>query len=451
MKEKKLQMNYKDLTEKLVNRCLKYGADEAEVYLQVSRNLSVNILNGEIETIEEASSHGVGFRLFVDGKMGFSHCNDFSNNALDETIRRAVAFAQLTTADPNNVLPSDKEVSDVSDLFDPDITSVSMEEKIKMATLVESLAMKDPRITKSSGSGFGESEREIFIANSNGISKSYKSSSCSLGVSVVAEKGDQKNSGGEYCSRRFISDLLNPEEIAVAASRKAWEMLDPKMVKTQRAAVIFDPDVARSLFGGVISAINGERVLQGASFLKDMMEKSFASPLLTIIDDGTKAKGLASTPFDGEGVPTRRRILIENGVLKSFIHNSSSASRAGTVSTGNASRGGFSQLPGIGTHNLILEPGKLSRNEIIAGTSRGLLLKGVTGYGINPVNGNFSGGASGFWIEGGEIAYPVKGLTIAGSADSILNGIDMMGNDIDQNLSFAAPTLRVAEMQIGGR
>jgi PmbA protein len=311
--------------------------------------------------------------------------------------------------------------------------------------------MKDPRITKSSGSGFGESEREIFIANSNGISKSYKSSSCSLGVSVVAEKGDQKNSGGEYCSRRFISDLLNPEEIAVAASRKAWEMLDPKMVKTQRAAVIFDPDVARSLFGGVISAINGERVLQGASFLKDMMEKSFASPLLTIIDDGTKAKGLASTPFDGEGVPTRRRILIENGVLKSFIHNSSSASRAGTVSTGNASRGGFSQLPGIGTHNLILEPGKLSRNEIIAGTSRGLLLKGVTGYGINPVNGNFSGGASGFWIEGGEIAYPVKGLTIAGSADSILNGIDMMGNDIDQNLSFAAPTLRVAEMQIGGR
>jgi PmbA protein len=451
MNEKKLQMNYKDLTEKLVNRCLKYGADEAEVYLQVSRNLSVNILNGEIETIEEASSHGVGFRLFVDGKMGFSHCNDFSTNALNETIRRAVAFAQLTTADPNNVLPSDKDISEVSDLFDPDITSVSMEEKIKMASLVESLAMKDPRITKSSGSGFGESEREIFIANSHGISKSYKSSSCSLGVSVVAEKGDQKNSGGEYCSRRFISDLLKPEEIAAAASRKAWEMLDPKMVKTQRAAVIFDPDVARSLFGGVISAINGERVLQGASFLKDMMEKSFASQLLTIIDDGTRAKGLASTPFDGEGVPTQRRTLIEKGVLKSFIHNSSSASRAGTVSTGNASRGGFSQLPGIGTHNLILEPGKLSRNEIIAGTSRGLLLKGVTGYGINPVNGNFSGGASGFWIEGGEIAYPVKGLTIAGSADSILNGIDMMGNDIDQNLSFAAPTLRVAEMQIGGR
>lgn len=444
-------MNYKDLTKKLVNRCLKLGADDAEVYLQVSRNLSVNILNGEIETIEEASSHGVGFRLFVDGKMGFSHCNDFSNNSFDDTIRKALAFARLTTTDPNNVLPSENSVADVKDLFDPEIASVSMEEKIKKATLLETLAMKDPRITKSSGSGFGESESEIFIANSNGISKSYKSSSCSLGVSVVAEKGDQKNSGGEYCRRRFISDLLNPEEIASTAARKAWEMLDPRMVKTQKAPVIFDPNVARSLLGGVISALNGERVLQGASFLKDMMEQSFASQLLTITDDGTRPKGVASSPFDGEGVPTQRRVLVEKGVLKSFIHNTSSARRAGTVSTGNASRGTFSQLPGIGTHNLSLEVGKIPRNEIIANTSRGLLLKGVTGYGINAVNGNFSGGASGFWIEGGEIAYPVKGLTIAGSADAILNGIDMMGNDIDQNLSFAAPTFRVAEMQIGGR
>ena len=444
-------MNYKELTKKLVNRCLKLGADDAEVYLQVSRNLSVNILNGEIETIEEASAHGVGFRLFIDGKMGFSHCNDFSNDSFDDTIRKALAFARLTTTDPNNVLPSDNSVADVNDLFDPEIATLSMEEKIKKATLLETLAMKDPRITKSSGSGFGESEREIFIANSNGISKSYKSSSCSLGVSVVAEKGDQKNSGGEYCSRRFISDLLSPEEIASAAAKKAWEMLDPRMVKTQKAPVIFDPNVARSLLGGVISALNGERVLQGASFLKDMMEQSFASQLLTITDDGTRPKGVASSPFDGEGVPTQKRLLVEKGVLKSFIHNTSSARRAGTVSTGNASRRAFSQLPGIGTHNLSLEAGRNSRNEIIASTARGLLLKGVTGYGINAVNGNFSGGASGFWIEGGEIAYPVKGLTIAGSADAILNGIDMMGSDIDQNLSFAAPTFRVAEMQIGGR
>jgi len=162
-------------------------------------------------------------------------------------------------------------------------------------------------------------------------------------------------------------------------------------------------------------------------------------------------KGMASAPFDGEGVPTQKRTLVENGVLKSFIYNTSSANRAGTDSTGNAARGGFTGLPGIGTHNLSVAAGEHGRNEIIAATERALLLKGVTGYGINPVNGNFSGGASGFWIEKGEIIHPVVGLTIAGSADSILKGIDMMGNDLDMDRGFAAPTFRVKEMQIGGK
>lgn len=443
-------MNYTDLIEKLVSRCLKNGADAAEVYLESTRNLSINVLNGEIETVEEASSHGVGFRVIVDGRMGFSHSNDFNEKSLDETLKRAIAFARLTTPDENNILPGDAGVTPVIGLFDPEIAAISMDEKIRMAIELEKLAMADPRITKSSGAGFGESETEVFIANSNGFVKSYKTSGCSIGVNVVAEKGDQKNTGGENCSRRFFSDLLSLPEIAAAASKKAWEMIDPRMVKTQRAAVIFDPDVARSLFGGVISAINGERVLQGASFLKDMMDKQFASPLLTIIDDGTREKGLASAPFDGEGVPTQKRTLIENGVLKGFIYNTSAGKRAGVNSSGNASRGGFDQLPGIGTHNISVIHGAQSRNEIIAGTGTGLLLKGVTGYGINPVNGNFSGGASGFWIERGEIVHPVKGLTIAGSADEILNGIDMMGNDIDISRTFTAPTFRVAEMQIGG-
>ncbi len=444
-------MNYKNLTDKLVKKCLQNGADEAEVYLQTTRNLSIQILNGEIETIKEASSHGVGFRVYVDGRMGFSHCNDFGNRSLEETLKKAIAFARLTTPDENNILTANHGVTNIEGLYDPEIATIAMEKKIDMAMELEKLAMTDPRITKSSGSGFGESEAEIYISNSQGISKSYKSSGCSIGVSVVAEKGEQKNTGGEYCSRRFFSDLKPLEEVAAKASREAWELLDPKMIKTQKAAVIFGPDVARSLLGGVIAAVNGERVLQGASFLKDSMDKQFASTLLTIIDDGTKAKGLSSSPFDGEGVPTQKRTLVEKGVLKGFIYNVASAGRAGTESTGNGSRGGFTRLPGIGTHNISVEPGRHSRNEIIAGTSRGLLLKVVTGYGINPVNGNFSGGATGFWIEKGEIVHPVKGVTIAGSADDILNNIDMMGNDLDRNRTFAAPTFRVSEMQIGGR
>jgi PmbA protein len=445
------EMKYIDLTEKLVKKCISLGADTAEVFLETNRRLSINVFKSEIETIEEASSQGVGFRVFVEGRMGFSHCNDFSNRSLEDTISRAIAFARLSTPDENNVLPDDKGITAIEDLYDPGIFAESMDKKIKMALDLEKLAMKDPRITKSSGAGYGEDESEIFIGNSNGILKTSKSSGCSVGVSVVAEKGDQKNTGGEYCSRVFFSDLLPLEEIAAVASKKAIELLDPVMIKTQKAAAIFDPDVARSLLGGVLNAINGERVLQGASFLKDYLNRQFASTLLTMTDDGTRQRSMGSAPFDGEGVPTIKNTLIENGVLKSFIYNTRAARRAGVKSTGNASRGGFSSLPGIGSHNVYVSTGKLTRNEIIAATKKGLLLLGVTGYGIDSVSGNFSGGASGLWIENGEIAHPVKGVTVAGRAFDILNAIDMMGNDIDMTRTNAAPTFRVAEIQIGGK
>jgi len=444
-------MNYSSLAEKLVSKALKDGADAAEIYISAGRNLSVNILNNEIETIEEADSAGAGIRVIVGGAIGFSYSNSLDIKALEETVEMAVKFARLTTPDENNVLPDNAGMTAVEDLFDPGIENVALEKKIAMAIELEKLAMSDKRITKSSGSFYGESIDEIFISSSAGFTKSYKASGCALGVNVVAEKGDQKKTGGEYASRRFFSDLPALDNIAGIASEKAWEMLDSRIVRTQKAAVIFDPDVAGSLLSGVIAALNGERVLQGASFLARSMGRQFASPLLTIIDDGTRARSLGTSPFDAEGVPTKKRAIVENGVVNGFLYNTIAARRAGTVSTGNASRNGYSSLPGIGTHHLSLAAGTLSRSEIISSMDRGLLLNGVTGYGIDSVNGNFSGGASGFWIEKGEILYPVEGLTIAGSADTILNGIDMMGNDIDMNRSFAAPTFRVAEMQIGGR
>jgi len=310
--------------------------------------------------------------------------------------------------------------------------------------------MRDERITKSGGSGFAESEGEVFLANSNGLSKSYKSSVCNFGVYVVAEKGEQKSSGGEYCSRRFFKDLKAPEEVAEKAAKDAYEMLDPKMVKTQKADVIFDQDVSRAVLGGILSAVNGERVLQGASFLRDKVDKKFASERITIIDDGTRPKGLGSQPFDGEGVPTQKRTIVEKGVLKGFMYNTIVAQRAGKKSTGNASRGGYRSIPGIGPHNFFMANGDTDPKDIIRSTKRGLWLKGVTGYGINPVNGHFSGGASGFWIENGKVVFPVKGLTIAGAAFDMLNSIDVMGNDLDMNRSFTAPTFRIKNMQIGG-
>jgi PmbA protein len=443
-------MDIKDIAGQLVKTCLKKGADAAEVYIESGRNLSLAVRKGDIETVEEAASSGAGIRVFVKGRMAFASSNDLGDRALADAVGRAIDFAKVTTADPNNVLPDDPGVTEVAGLYDPRIAQVPMDEKIDLAKRVEELALKDPRITKSDGANYGESEGEVVIANSNGLLKSRRSSGCGYGVSVVAEKGEQKSSGAESCSRRFYADLRSPEEVAEKAAREAYETLDPRPVKTQRAPVIFHTDVARALLGGILGAVNGERVLQGASFLGRELGQKIASELVTIVDDGTREKGMASAPFDGEGVPTQKRVIVEAGVLRGFMYNTAVGQRAGVPSTGNASRGGFDSLPGIGPHNFFMAAGGTKYEDVIAATKTGLLLKGVTGYGINPVNGNFSGGASGFWIENGKIAFPVRGLTIAGTAEEILNGIDLVADDLDMNRSMGAPTLRVELLQIGG-
>ncbi len=443
-------MQHENLPQELVDRCQSRGADAAEVLLETSRRLSIEVRNGEVETVQESSSHGVGFRVFKDGKMGFAHSNDLSDESLNDAIASAITFSRYMTADEHNVLPSDTGTTDVDGLYDPQIAVISMDSKIAKITEAEELAMRDRRITKSDGARYNEGDGTVSLANSNGIARNYQSSYCAFGVSVVAERGEQKSSGGEFCSRRYFADLVSPAEVAAEAARSAYEMLDPRMVQTQRAPVVFHRDVAYALLGGILGAINGERVLQGASFLADKVGERIGSEMITIIDDGTAPKGLASSPFDGEGVPTQRRTIVDQGVLQGFMYNTMVASRAGVESTGNASRGGFSSLPGIGPHNFYMEAGDSDPQSIIRATRNGLYLKGVTGYGINPVSGNFSGGAQGFWIRNGQIAFPVRGLTIASTADEMLNGIDMLGNDLDLTRNDAAPTFRVAEMQIGG-
>jgi PmbA protein len=443
-------MDIKGIAEQLVKASLKKGADAAEAYIQSGRDLSLEVRKGEVETVEEAAGSGAGVRVFVKGRMAFASSNDLGEKALADAVGRAIEFARVTTPDANNVLPDDPGITEVAGLYDARIAQVPMDDKIALAKRTESLALKDPRITKSDGARYQESEAEIVIANSNGLVKSFRSAGCGYGVSVVAEKDDQKSSGGESCSRRFYGDLKPAEEVAAKAVKDAVEMLDPRPVKTQQAAVIFTPDVARALLGGILGAVNGERVLQGASFLAKKMGQKIGSELITIFDDGTREKGMASAPFDGEGVPTQRRTIVENGVLKGFLYNTIVAKRAGVRSTGNASRGGFTSLPGIGPHSFFMAAGAAKPEDIVKATKSGLLLREVTGYGINPVNGNFSGGAGGFWIEDGKIAFPVKGLTIAGPADAILNGIDMVADDLDLDRTMTAPTFRVRLLQIGG-
>jgi PmbA protein len=443
-------MDSKSLAQGMVKECLKKGADAAEIYIESGRQLSVEVRNGEIETVEEAASQGAGIRVFLGGRPAFASSNDLAEASLRAAIDRAVAFAGITTSDPNNVLPEDPGAAEVEGLYDPHIAFVPLDRKIGLAMAAEKRALAAPGVSKSAGAAWGEGESEVVIANSLGLLKSYRSSSCGFGVSVVAEKGEQKTTGGESCNRRFFVDLKTPEEIAAKAAKDAVGMLDPRPVKTQRTAVVFDPDAAGALLGGILGAINGERVLQKASFLADKLGRTIASELLTIVDDGLRPKGPSSAPFDGEGTACRTRPIIDKGVLQGFLYNAAVAKRAGTKSTGNASRGGFTEIPGIGSHNFYAAAGSAKAADIIASTKNGLWLKEVTGYGINAVNGQFSGGASGFWIENGRIAFPVQGLTVAGTAEEILLGIDAVADDLDIHRGRTAPTFRVRSLQIGG-
>ena len=227
-------MDYTSLAQQLVKTAVARGADAAEVYLQTARNLSIAVRNGDVETIQEAASQGASFRVFVQGRMASSNCNDLQQASLESALARAIEFAKITSADPNNVLPTDTGVTPVEGLYDPAIATVAMDRKIEIAKSLEQLAMKDPRITRSAGSRYAEGEGEIVLANSNGLAKGYKVSNCGMGVSVVAEKGDQRSPGSKSCTRRFFADLLPPAQIAAEAARNACDMLDPRPVKTQK-------------------------------------------------------------------------------------------------------------------------------------------------------------------------------------------------------------------------
>ena len=429
-------MDYKQLAEDLVKSCLKKGADAAEVYLQSGRNLSIEVRNGQLETVEEAASQGVGFRVFVKGRMAFSNCNDLSPASLDSTIASAIEFARVTTADENNVLHDDGRVTAIEGIYDPAM-GCQMDSQDRDGAEVEKLALKDPRVTKSAAR-LRENENEFRPTRT----ASRRLTSCLLfaRASSSCGKGRQKSSAA-VVPKAFSSPISKPPRKSPPGGARQSRMLDPRPVRTQRAAVIFDRDVASSLLGGIVGAVNGERVLQGASFLGSRLNQKIASELVTLIDDGTLPKGLASRPFDGEGFPTARRVIVEKGVLKGFMYNVIAARRAGVASTGNASRGGFFESSGIPHCFYMRRMGK--RGDIIA-QPIGLLLKRDRLM-HQPVSGDFSAGASALDENG---ASPSRGPDIAERRRDAQRDRHV-GATFDLSRTSTAPPSD-SEMQIGG-
>ncbi len=442
-------MKIENLGEDILKKAKGLGAEEVEVYIERVKRFEVNVRKGEVEFLRQSIQKGLGLRIFNGKCLGFSYTSDLSSEAVDETIRQAIALTKVTESKPWNGLPDFEEGSPAElNLYDPSYPTIKNSQKISMAKKIEEIAMKlDKRITNSEGGFFEDSEREITILNSKWMSRS---TIFSFGVNVIAGEGENMQGGSWSSSKRFFNEIEDPEDIAKEAVKRAIEKLGPKPVPTKRVPVIFERYASNMFWLGILISLNGDSAFRKTTFLSDYLDSQIASPLITIIDNPTIPKHVGSAPIDGEGKLTRINKIVENGILKMFFYDSITARKAGVKVNTIARRGGYNSLPTAGYLNIIVENGNTDFEKLI-NVKEGFLCKGLRGFGTDSTTGNFSVGASGFWIENGSIAFPVDGITLGGSVLEILKNIDALGNDLDIRGTISSPSFRVSEMTVGGR
>ncbi|MFL5321205.1 MAG: TldD/PmbA family protein [Myxococcaceae bacterium] len=447
-------VDYPKLAKSLVARAKKSGAQQAEVFLQVGRESSVRVRDGEIEDLTQATSKGVGIRVFAKNRLGFAFTSDFNPKSLESFVDRAVELAKAAAPNALNGLPEKNELKKrpkLEGLFDNEVAELAPDWKIQRALEIEKAGKShDPRIKTFESVGAGDYVSEVHIASSEGLLDSYSGTYVYLyAVPVAQDSNGQLQTSYWVDYKRFLKDLDSAEAVGKEAARRAVRMLGARKVKTQRVPVIFDQQMAASFVGNIASAANGDSIFKKSSIFAPLLGKKVAAENVSIVDDGLLPRGIASSPFDGEGVPTRKTSIIEKGVLRSFLYDAFTARKAKTKSTGNASRG-YSSLPHIGINNLYMEPGSTPPDEMIRGVKNGFYVTAMLGSGANPVTGDYSRGANGMWIENGELAFPVQEVTVAGNLLKMLEGVDAIGSDLEFRGSVAAPTIRFAELTVSG-
>lgn len=429
------------------------GAYAADVGLTAGESFEARVRGDEIDFVKQSRERGLGVRVFYSGRGGLSSAttrtNDLAHAVVASVAADAVALARATVPDPCAGLPDGGFASDAPELglFEPRDRPFDTEGRIAAARDAEAAAHAvDPRIGDSDGSQVDSSWSQVVYGNSAGFLSSYESGRHSLVAEALARTADGKMQRDLwYTSSRRLGGLEPAAAVGRKSAERALRKLGARRVPTCEAPVIFDPLVAPSLLRQLAGCLSGYAIYRGASFLAGRMGERIAATGVTLIDDGRKVGGLGSRPFDGEGLPTRRNVLVDGGRLRSWVLDTYAARKLGLASTGSAVRGG-----GASTTNLWLEPGKTSPEAIIASTPRGLYVTELIGQGFNPVTGDYSRGASGLWIENGEIAFPVEEITIAGNFGAMLKEIDAIGDDLLWLGSAAAPTLRIARMTIAG-
>jgi PmbA protein len=444
-------MDYRDLAGELLKAARGSGADAADVLVAEGTEFSVTVRKGEVETLTDAGSKALGIRVFVGRRTASSHTSDFSWGTLRHLVEETVGMARATGEDPAAGLPDEMVPAEDVELgmFDSSALELPTEERIERARRAEAVALETPGIVNSQGASWGQGEGTVVLANTLGFVGSYRSSSVSLSVVPQAERDGQMERDYWYTTGRGLSDLEPPEDVGRTAAARTLRRLGARQVPTAEVPVVFDPETAGELLGTLFSAISGYAVFRNATFLRDQLGQPVASPLLTLVDDGRRPRGLGSRPFDGEGLPTRRNVPIESGVLKHWLCDSYSARKIGARPTGSARRG-VGGGPSVGAGNLYFEPGRSTAEEIIGGVARGLYVTDLIGFGINVVTGDFSQGAVGHWIENGRLLHPVHEVTIAGNLRDMLKDVDAVGDDLVFRGSTASPTLRIRRMTVSG-
>ncbi len=438
------------LLDDLIKKALSNGAEAADgVYVEgVSLSLSQRL--GKRENLSRSENADLGLRVLIGSRQAMVSSSDTSLAAMNDLVERCVAMARTVPEDPycglaeENFLASKFPDLDVCDEKEPNTELLS--ERIAIA---EEAALAVSGITNSEGAEASWGMTRVAIAGSNGFCQSRSGSRHSISVSVLAGEGTSMERDYDYDSKVHGEDLLLPSEIGRSAGKMAVKRLNPKKASSAQVPVVYSPRVSNSIVGHLASAINGSSVARGTTFLKDKLGERLFSESITIIDDPHRIRGLRSKNFDGEGVGTKRLNVVEKGTLNSWILDLRSARQLGLQTTGHASRG-TSSPPSPSTTNLYLEPGSETPKELIADINEGIYITEMMGFGINGITGDYSRGASGFWIENGEISYPVSELTIAGNLIDMFSHL-RAANDLEFRYGTNAPTIRIEGMTVAGR
>src|SRR5256885_14981819 len=444
----------KELDTDVVRRAMAGGATAAECMIREGYEFSTVVRLGQVETLKESGSKAVGVRVFYGKRAASTYSSDFSRAGIDRMLSSALELAKITSEDPYAGIPDPSQFGSLSgdiDLYFPDVYSLPGAERISYARRTERAALDyDPRIKNSEGGSFDAATGHKILANSYGLERESRRSYCSIAAVPIAQTESGAMQRDYWFSvARSLSRLESPEKVGTIAAQRTLRRLGARKVKTAHVPVVFDPMVANSILEHIFEGVNGDSVYRGASFLAGKLGQKIASENVNVIDDGTMPGGFGTAPFDGEGIPTRRTVVIENGVLKSYVLNTYTARKLGLQTTANASRG-LAGTPRIGPGNYFLQPGTKTQQQIIGEIKEGLYVTEFLGHGANLVTGDYSRGASGLWISGGELAFPVEEITVAGNLKEMFLNISEIANDLEFRGAVASPTIRIDGLTVGG-